>query len=217
MSRADVVADGPQNGPWHSPGTNLSVKGPSDWAKELGDTIEGQSYAPFVATPLLQGKRLVDLAGIVAADVVCDLGCGEASLLREVVRLTGCTAVGCDVDADALARGQAHIDAGPHAASITLTHAQISAFMLRPAFQRVTCVVVFLVPQQLEVLEPNFRSFLAGTAQRRILSERFAIAGLHAKAQIEGCAAVPPPAPDGVDHGRSTYFGALGPAFLYGG
>ena len=97
------------HGPSQRPGA--STKGASDWAAELGSQLEGQSYAPSVTTPALQARRLVELGAIKASDVVCDLGCGEASLLCELVRLTGCRAIGCDVNRDLLTAGQSRVDA----------------------------------------------------------------------------------------------------------
>ena len=79
-------------------------------------------YSPYISTRLEQVARLVILANIRSTDVVFDLGCGEALLLCEIVRLTGCTAMGCDVDGDAIKYGQAHITNMGYTAQIQLNH-----------------------------------------------------------------------------------------------
>jgi SAM-dependent methyltransferase len=206
------------HGPSQRPGT--STKGASDWAAELGSQPAGQSYAPSVTTPALQARRLVELGAIKASDVVCDLGCGDAQFLCELVRLTGCSAIGCDVNADALARGQLAIDASADGGRIRLTRETISAYMLGAAFQSATCVFVFLVPLQLASLTPGFRLFLDGAPSRRILSQRFAIVGLTLRQEIcdeqsEASSAAAAAATDADAHGRHDYFDGLGAAFMY--
>ena len=204
------------HGPWLPAGT-VANKSASDWAKELGDTTDGGCYAPYVATHLQQAQRLADLANIVSSDVVCDLGCGEAGLLCELVRLTGCSAIGCDVDADVLARGQARINAEPYASRISLSQERISTYMLGTVFQSATCVFVFLVPQQLSVISVGLGKFLTDHPEHNkcVLSQRFEIGEFTVHKQIhdEKCSVAPSNAP-GL-RGRPDYFGSLGAAFLY--
>ena len=59
--------------------------------------------------------------------MLCDLGCGEAGLLCDLARLTGCSAYGCDVDADALRCGQSRVDAEGLAGRVTLHQAFLDA------------------------------------------------------------------------------------------
>lgn len=205
------------HGPWLPAGT-VAKKSASDWAQELGETTDGGCYAPYVATHLQQAQHLAKLANITSSDVVCDLGCGEAGLLCELVRLTGCSAIGCDVDADVLARGQARIDAEPYASRISLSQACISKYMLGTVFQSATCVFVFLVPQQLSALSVGLSKFLTDHPERNkcVLSQRFAIGEFTVHKQIgdEKCSVACPTNAPGVQ-GRPDYFGSLGAAFLY--
>ena len=119
-----------KNGPWLPEGI-IAKKGASDWARQLrrrgsldNDNNDDQLcyYSPYISTQLEQVVRLVILANIRSTDVVCDLGCGEALLLCEIVRLTGCTAMGCDVDGDAIKYGQDHITNMGYTAQIQLNH-----------------------------------------------------------------------------------------------
>lgn len=139
-----------ENGPWLPEGV-IAKKGASDWARQLrrqrplgNDNNDDQLdyYSPYTSTRLEQVKRLVILANIRSTDVVCDLGCGEALLLCEIVRLTGCTAMGCDVDGDALKHGQAHITNMGYSSQIQLNHECIGTFMQSEQFQTVTCVCI---------------------------------------------------------------------------
>ena len=119
-----------KNGPWLPEGI-IAKKGASDWARQLrrrgsldNDNNDDQLcyYSPYISTRLEQVARLVTLANIRSTDVVCDFGCGEALLLCEIVRLTGCTAMGCDVDGDAIKYGQDHITTMGYTAQIQLNH-----------------------------------------------------------------------------------------------
>ena len=189
-----------------------------------------------ISTRLEQVARLVTLANIRSTDVVCDLGCGEALLLCEIVRLTGCTAMGCDVDGDAIKYGQDHITTMGCTAQIQLNHECIDTFMQSDQFQIVTCVFVFLVPQQLSTLVPALRTFLAKKSnhiRRRVLSERYKICEFTAFDQIDECAILieqgtkitvmdeeattkMTESSDSNNRGRMDYFGdGLGVAYLY--
>jgi len=196
------------------PNGHVGTKSASDWAAELGSATQGYSFAPFVATRPLQAARLAKLGSITASDVVCDLGCGEAALICELVRLTGCSAIGCDVDCHALTRGQGRIDSEDFAGRVSLTHGLIHTYVQSAAFATATVCFVFLVPQQLDVLTPIFRTYLLARLGNRLLSQRFAIAGLTASDQI--CDESSDAASGGSAQSRDDYFGSsLGAAFLY--
>ena len=199
-------------GPWAPPGSTCR-KAASDWAAGCGMGVEGHAFAPHVPTPLLQAKRLCELGAINAADVVCDLGCGEASLLCELVRLTGCAAIGCDVDSDLLASGRANIDADGYCAPrVRLTHAPIETFVQSAAFASATVVFVFLVPSQLAELMPTLAAHLKARHGNRLLSQRYEIGGWQHSAKLMDQRAVQ-------EAGATpAYFGSsLGAAFLYAG
>ncbi len=187
-------------------------KGALAWALEVGGCgyVPDPSYSPLVATRSSQAPRLALLAEVTAADVLCDLGCGEAGLLCDLARLTGCSAYGCDVDADALQCGQRRVEAEGLAERVTLHQALIQDFDL----ERATVVFVFLVPLQLEAILPKLQRFLDASPHNRVLSQRFEVRGLQAlRQEIPDCEValgeldVP---------GRGAYFGSgLGRAFCY--
>ena len=174
------------HGPWMPPSMARANKGASDWAAELGARVQGSAFAPFVPTRTAQAARLVALGGITASDVVCDLGCGDASLLCTLVRQTGCSAIGCDVNGDLLARARARIaDDDACAGRIVLSCALLADFLHSAAFEPTTMLLVFLVPQQLEALAPELRAaILPSAGRRRLLSLRYPVPGLVVRGSI---------------------------------
>ncbi len=205
-----VVLPGGMFGP--SVGSEGLRKGALAWALELGGRgyVPDASYSPLVATRSSQAPRLVLLAAVTSDDVLCDLGCGEAGLLCDLARLTGCSAYGCDVDADALRCGQSRVDAEGLAGRVTLHQAFIEDFDL----ERATVVFVFLVPLQLEALRPKLQRFLDASPRNRVISQRFEVCGLRAlRDEVPDCEA----ALGELDAaGRGAYFGSgLGKAFCY--
>ena len=109
-------------------------------------------------------------------------------------------------------------------------------FMQSEQFQTVTCVFVFLVPQQLSTLVPALQTFLAKKSnhiRRRVLSERYKICEFTAFDQIDECAILIEQGTkitvmdeeattkmtelsDSNNRGRMDYFGdGLGVAYLY--
>ena len=110
-------------------------------------------------------------------------------------------------------------------------------FMQSEQFQTVTCVFVFLVPQQLSTLVPALRTFLAtkksNVVNRRVLSEQYKICEFTAFDQIDECAILIEQGTkitvmdeeattkmtelsDSNNRGRMDYFGdGLGVAYLY--
>ena len=109
-----------------------------------------------------------------------------------------------------------------YSSRIQLNHECIGTFMQSEQFQTVTCVFVFLVPQQLSTLVPGLRAFLANKSNnvhRRVLSERYKICEFNAFDQIDECTRPKTTVredDDSSNRGRMDYFGdGLGAAYLY--
>jgi hypothetical protein len=102
------------------------------------------------------------------------------------VRQTGCSAIGCDVNGELLARARARIaDDDACASRIVLSCALLADFMQSAAFEPTTVLLVFLVPQQLEALAPDLRAaILPSAGRRRLLSLRYPIPGLVVRGSI---------------------------------
>ena len=209
---SDVAPPAIQFGPWAAPGTTCA-KSASDWAAACGMKVDGHAFAPHVPTRLAQAERLRQLGAITAEDVVCDLGCGEASLLCELVRLTGCSAIGCDVNVDLLTRAQTRIDADAYCAPrVKLTHELVEHFVRSATFASATVVFLFLVPFQLAELLPALATHLSARPGNRVLSQRYEISSWEYNGMIAD--------QDAAQREDATplYFGdSLGAAFLYSG
>ena len=126
-------------GPCRQPGGE-NTKGAREWAAQVGGEALDTYYAPFVATSETQIPRLIELASVTSADIICDLGCGDGATLCEFVRLTGCTALGCDVDALLLAKGRATAARMMLSESVTLRDELITAYMVTGIYHRLTLI-----------------------------------------------------------------------------
>jgi cyclopropane fatty-acyl-phospholipid synthase-like methyltransferase len=65
-----------------------------------------QSLAPFIATPDDVVERMLALAGVTAADVVYDLGCGDGRIPIAAAKKFGARGVGLDIDPALIARAR---------------------------------------------------------------------------------------------------------------
>ena len=71
-------------------------------------TSGAQSLAPYVPTPQDVVEKMLELAGVTAADVVYDLGCGDGRLVITAARKYGARGVGIDIDPDRIAESEAN-------------------------------------------------------------------------------------------------------------
>ena len=178
---------------------DASRRGPADFATALvrrqsdgGDDAAGHAAAAsesifcnFVPTPPEQHARLVELGGIRSTDIVCDLGFGDGSLLLGIAKLTGCTACGCEIDADLVKTArETIISSGIGPQRIVLTESGIAQFILSPQFEAATVIICFLTPAHLEALVPNFKSALS--AGVRILTQKYPIPGMGHLRNVDG-------------------------------
>lgn len=68
-------------------------------AERLGLPIRtSRALGPFLSTPTDLIEPLLDLAAVAADDIVVDLGCGDARILRHAVAVRGCRGVGVESD-----------------------------------------------------------------------------------------------------------------------
>ena len=61
--------------------------------------IAGNRLGPYVPTPHHVGARMLQLAGVAAADAVHDIGCGDGRLLLAAAQTHGASGVGYELDA----------------------------------------------------------------------------------------------------------------------
>lgn len=65
--------------------------------KSEGQSVQPQKLAPFVASPLQIGERMLEVAGVKGGDVVYDLGCGDGRILFAAAKRFGAKAVGVEI------------------------------------------------------------------------------------------------------------------------
>lgn len=169
-------------------------------------------YSPFVATSQHQVQRIVELASIVPADVVCDLGFGDASLICGVLEAAGCSGIGCEVDGNLVSDARASAAVVRLGSRLVLTEALITPFMESSAFDTATVVFLFHTPMQLAQLAPALSAFLSSRPGVRVISERFEVPGLTRSGSVLGVD------DDDANSAAGDYFyGSSRPAcFLYG-
>ena len=189
-------------------------KGAREWAVERFPLNANTTFSPFVRTSEHQVDRVIDFASIQSNDVVCDLGCGDASVLLRAVHLTKCEGVGVEIDGALVRVGQQSVlsvNVGLQAAlpssdmcRVSIIEDLVENFVAGPEFERCNVIFLHLVPDQLEELMPLLRRRIANGA--RVVAQRFAVPGLNdlliSTMESESCES-------------DEYFGTSGAAFLY--
>ncbi|CAE8678989.1 unnamed protein product, partial [Polarella glacialis] len=163
-----------------------------------------ESFAPFVATSLPQVDRILSLASVVASDVVCDLGCGDAAVLRRAALSTGRSCIGVEVDHELVLLAR-EICAGDAPGKVIITEDILENYLLSPSFASATVIFVHLVPDQLKDISSALQGRIG--AGVRVVAQRYSIPGMEGSILKEI-----PSMPSDAD----SYFQSLGAAWLYG-
>jgi SAM-dependent methyltransferase len=120
----------------------------------------------YVATPDFVVDSLIDAAGLTAADVVYDLGCGDGRIVIAAAQ-RGARAVGVDIDPARIAEATANASAAGVADRVTVVEADMFNVDLHAA----TVVVVYLLPSINIRLRPKLWRELPPGA--RVVSHEF--------------------------------------------
>jgi SAM-dependent methyltransferase len=127
--------------------------------------------APFVPTPPAVVERMIELAAIGPQDVVYDLGCGDGRMVIAAAKSRGARGVGIDIDPALIE--QCQTDAAREGVGKLVRFLHMDAAKARLA--EATVLLLYLLPESLEALKPNFERDLApGT---RIVSHDYRIPG----------------------------------------
>jgi hypothetical protein len=192
-------------------GQNMGAR---EWAVGRFPLNVDTTFSPFVRTSERQVDRVIDFASIQSTDILCDLGCGDASVLLRAAHLTACEGVGVEIDRALVRLGQQSILAAnvafgaalpsPRLYRVSIIEDLVENYVAKPEFSRCTVIFLHLVPDQLGELMPLLRQRIATGV--RVIAQRFAVPGLHdllfASLECESCAS-------------DEYFGTTGAAFLY--
>ena len=132
---------------------------------------DAEDLAPWVPTPLPVVRRMLEMAGVGADDIVYDIGCGDGRIVIEAAKTYGARGVGIDIDPEMIVKSQASAEENgvSHLVEFKLmdaTRADISA---------ATVVTLYLLPESNELLRPIFEAQLKpGTP---VVSHNYSIAG----------------------------------------
>lgn len=134
---------------------------------------------PYVPTPGDVVKRMLELAGVRANDIVYDLGSGDGRLVIEAARRHGARGVGVEREARLVEVARAAAAAAQVADRVSFQQGDLFETDLRGA----TVVTLYLLPRLLELLLPKLRAELApGT---RVVSHDYPFEGWRADRVVE--------------------------------
>ena len=120
----------------------------------------------YVPTPPAVVDAMLEMAGVTAADVVYDLGCGDGRIPIAAARKYGARGVGIDIDPARIA------DAKENAklAGVTGKVRFLTQDLFTSDFSEATVVTLYLLPSLNEKLIPQLKALKPGT---RIVSHAF--------------------------------------------
>jgi methylase of polypeptide subunit release factors len=116
--------------------------------------------------------RMLDLCQIKPSDVLYELGCGDARICVRAAQRFGVHCLGIDVDPERLREARANVSANGVSHLITIRHGDFLNVDLRKA----TLAVMYINPEYICQIQPNFDKMLPGT---RIVSINYPIQGVH--------------------------------------
>lgn len=132
---------------------------------------DAADLAPFVPTPPEVVARMIEVAAIGPGDVVYDLGCGDGRTVIAAAKTRGARGVGIELDAALVEQCRAAAKREGVADLVRFLHMDASKARLTAA----TVLVLYLLPESLEDLEPLFERDLRPGA--RIVSHDYRIPG----------------------------------------
>lgn len=106
-------------------------------------------YAP---TPVATVQHMLSLMDLDDADILVDLGCGNASVLLAAVRYADCKCIGVEIDPDKADEARLNVEKAGLSHMITIITGDALEFI--PADHGVTAAVAYLYPDVLEQLSP---------------------------------------------------------------
>jgi SAM-dependent methyltransferase len=128
-----------------------------------------QSLAPYVPTPDDVVERMLAVAGVTAADLVYDLGCGDGRIVITAARKYGARGVGVDIDPERIRESQANAKAAGVEGLVRFELADAMKVDVSPA----TVVTLYLLSSSNLKLRPILtRQLRPGT---RIVSHAFSM------------------------------------------
>ncbi|MDW7760578.1 MAG: class I SAM-dependent methyltransferase [Acidobacteriota bacterium] len=132
---------------------------------------DAEDLAPFVPTPMPVVRRMLEMAGVGAEDIVYDIGCGDGRIVIEAAKTFGARGVGIDIDPEMVAKSKANVEEAGLNDRVEILHMDAT----RADISAATVVTLYLLPESNELLRPIFEAQLKpGTA---VVSHNYSIAG----------------------------------------
>ncbi|MEO8496838.1 MAG: PQQ-binding-like beta-propeller repeat protein, partial [Planctomycetota bacterium] len=153
------------------PAKPQSVVLPAPAAAPVNEPRERTLRSVFVPTPQDVVEKMLEMAGTKQTDVVYDLGSGDGRIVITAAKKYGCKSVGYELDKDLVEQSNTKADAAGVKSLVTFEHKDLFTADLRDA----DVVAVFLLPQQLKKLLPQWEKLKPGA---RIVSHQFEIPGV---------------------------------------
>jgi outer membrane protein assembly factor BamB/protein-L-isoaspartate O-methyltransferase len=155
---------------------------PAPAAKPLAPatTSTGSNRTPraaFSPTPHDIVEKMLELAKIKKADVVCDLGSGDGRIVIAAAKRYGSRAIGYETDKELIESSRVQAEAAGVKSLVTFEHQDLFTADLHDT----DVIAVYLLPEQLEQLIPQFEKLKPGA---RIVSHHFEIPGIKADEAI---------------------------------
>lgn len=154
------------------------LKTPAHAAPKSGLNTERTPNAIFVPTPSDVVEKMLAAAKVDKDDVVYDLGSGDGRILIQAAKSFGCRAVGIELDRDLVDLSWKRINEAQLTKLVTIKQADL----YQADFGEATVVAVYLYPEILKKLLPQFAKLKPGT---RIVSHQFEIPGYPPESKVE--------------------------------
>ena len=132
---------------------------------------DAADLAPFVPTPMPVVAKMLEMAQVNKDDILYDIGCGDGRIVIAAAKTYGARGVGIDIDPKLIAESEANAEK-EGVESLTRF---IAMDATKARFSEATVVAVYLLPESLEILRPQFESQLRPGVF--IVSHNYAIPG----------------------------------------
>ncbi|HSA96222.1 MAG TPA: class I SAM-dependent methyltransferase [Acidobacteriota bacterium] len=136
---------------------------------------DAADLAPYVPTPPAVVARMLEIASVGPSDVVYDIGCGDGRMVIAAAKLHGARGVGIELDPALIAEGRAGAERDGVSKRVRFLEMDAAKARLTEA----TVLALYLLPESLEALAPNFERDLRPGA--RIVSHDYKIPGWDAR------------------------------------
>jgi SAM-dependent methyltransferase len=136
---------------------------------------DAADLAPYVPTPPEVVTRMLEIGAVGANDVVYDLGCGDGRMVIAAAKTRGAHGVGIELDEALLAECRASAEKEGVGKLVRFLRLDATKARLTDA----TILLLYLLPESLETLEPVFERDLAPGV--RIVSHDYKIPGWDAR------------------------------------